>query len=156
MMDQSRLATIEKYPTGNGLDAFRTLFRSVCESQNVPPTLDSLLELGYDGTGRGTLRNDLLKINSAVSSDDFDFDRIIPLLSTALAESLNDVLTWVAIVEEMEREQNVFMLQKFVLAIHRRLRKREAEDEAMLEIVMILERIPFSLLLQECHVLCRF
>ena len=39
-----------------------------------------------------TLRNDLLKINSAVSSDDFDVNRIIPLLSAALTKSLNNVL----------------------------------------------------------------
>ncbi|KAK0725658.1 hypothetical protein B0H67DRAFT_551168 [Lasiosphaeris hirsuta] len=97
-------AMIEKTPIGNGLDVFRTSFRFVCEGQNVPSTSDSLIELGHDDPSGcpstairdwpWTLRNDLLRLNSAVSSDDFDLDRIKPLLSAALAESPNDALTW--------------------------------------------------------------
>jgi hypothetical protein len=47
-------------------------------------------------TGHGTLRNDLLKLISAVASDDFDldFDRIKPLLNAALADKSDDTLIW--------------------------------------------------------------
>jgi hypothetical protein len=47
-------------------------------------------------TGHGTLRNDLLKLISAVASDDFDldFDRIKPLLNAALADKFDDTLIW--------------------------------------------------------------
>jgi hypothetical protein len=44
--------------------------------------------------GRSTLRSDLLTIISAVTSADFNFDRIKPLLQSALADKLDDVLIW--------------------------------------------------------------
>ncbi|KAK0655543.1 hypothetical protein B0T16DRAFT_320017 [Cercophora newfieldiana] len=118
MMDRSRSSIIEKNPIGNGLDAFRTSFRSVCESQNLPPTFDSLIKLGYDelqdialillstlrilpaarqlpsGTGRGTLRSDLLRLGPSLDSGEFEFDRIIPLLKSALVEPTDDTLIW--------------------------------------------------------------
>ncbi|RYP44159.1 hypothetical protein DL768_009353 [Monosporascus sp. mg162] len=37
-------------------------------------------------TGYGTFRSDLLRLNSAVDADDFDFDRIKPLLNAILAD----------------------------------------------------------------------
>ncbi|KAI8396536.1 hypothetical protein FOFC_21084 [Fusarium oxysporum] len=39
----------------------------------------------FTNTGHGTLRSDLLKPISATASDDFDFDRVKPLLKSALA-----------------------------------------------------------------------
>ncbi|KAK0725638.1 hypothetical protein B0H67DRAFT_598797 [Lasiosphaeris hirsuta] len=42
-------------------------------------------------TGHGTLRNDLLRLNSAASS--FDVDRIKPLLKSAISDN-NDALIW--------------------------------------------------------------
>ncbi|RYO97370.1 hypothetical protein DL765_011214 [Monosporascus sp. GIB2] len=40
-------------------------------------------------TGHGTLRSDLLRLNSAVDFDNFDFDRIKPLLNAILANKLD-------------------------------------------------------------------
>ncbi len=37
-------------------------------------------------TGRGTLQSDLLRLISAIASDDFDFDRIKPLFTAVLAD----------------------------------------------------------------------
>jgi len=44
--------------------------------------------------GHGTLRNDLLKLNSAVSSDGFDLDRVKPLLKAAIADDPDDTAIW--------------------------------------------------------------
>lgn len=44
--------------------------------------------------GRDTLRADLLKLISAVSSDEFDFDRIKPLLKSAIANDIDDSRIW--------------------------------------------------------------
>ncbi|KAI9782684.1 MAG: hypothetical protein M1839_004671 [Geoglossum umbratile] len=44
--------------------------------------------------GLGTLRNDLLKLISAVVSDDFDFDRIKHLLNAAISDSPDDTVVW--------------------------------------------------------------
>lgn len=44
-------------------------------------------------TGRGT-RSNLLRLISAVASDNFDFDRIKPLLKAALADDPDDPLIW--------------------------------------------------------------
>jgi hypothetical protein len=41
-----------------------------------------------------TLRSNLLRLESSLNSDDFDFDRIKPLLKTALADELDDALIW--------------------------------------------------------------
>lgn len=35
MEDRTRLKVIEDYPIGNGLDAFRTSFRSICEGRSI-------------------------------------------------------------------------------------------------------------------------
>ncbi|KAM5342897.1 hypothetical protein ACJ41O_013863 [Fusarium nematophilum] len=45
-------------------------------------------------TGRGTLRNDLRILISAVASGDVDFDRVKPLLKEALADKPQDTLIW--------------------------------------------------------------
>ncbi len=57
--------------------------------QNLPPIrlLDSKIT-------HGTLRSDLLKLISAVISNNVDFDHIKPLLSAALADDLDDKLVW--------------------------------------------------------------
>ncbi|KAK3933656.1 hypothetical protein QBC46DRAFT_275334 [Diplogelasinospora grovesii] len=115
MTDRSRLRIIEEKPIGNGLDAFRASFN---ESRSIPGTADALGQLGREDlqnlslgllsallnlpavrqlastAGYGTIRNDLLKLISAVASDNFDFDRIKPLLNAALADDLDDTLIW--------------------------------------------------------------
>jgi hypothetical protein len=45
-------------------------------------------------TGRGTLRNKLLKIISAAATDEFDFDPIKPLLRLGLVDEPDDTLIW--------------------------------------------------------------
>ena len=45
-------------------------------------------------TGPGTLRDDLLRLELSLRTDDFDFDRIKPLLKSALADLPNDTLIW--------------------------------------------------------------
>jgi hypothetical protein len=42
MADQPRSKIIEENPIGNGLDAFRTTFRSICEASNIPCSADAL------------------------------------------------------------------------------------------------------------------
>jgi hypothetical protein len=42
--------------------------------------------------GRGTLRSDLLQLDLSLESDDFDLDRIKPLLKAALIDNLDDTL----------------------------------------------------------------
>ncbi|KAF3768220.1 hypothetical protein M406DRAFT_109223 [Cryphonectria parasitica EP155] len=118
MADQSQSKIIESNPIGNGLDAFRASFSSICEGASVSCTPDALEQLSQDDlqnvvldllfalpnlptirflrskTGHGTLRNDLLKLISAVNSDNFDFNRIKPLLKAALADDPDDALIW--------------------------------------------------------------
>jgi len=45
-------------------------------------------------SGVGTVRNELLRLVSAVASNDFDFDRVKPLLKAALADNHDDALIW--------------------------------------------------------------
>lgn len=49
--------------------------------------------LRSSGNGKNHL-GDLLRLNSAVNSGDFDIGRIKPLLQAALADSLDDALVW--------------------------------------------------------------
>ncbi|RWA03782.1 hypothetical protein EKO27_g11323 [Xylaria grammica] len=108
MMDEPRRKIIGDNPIGKGLDASRTSFHSICQDKGLDKGLDALAQLGQDDlrtlalpllsslqsfpasgllvskTGRGTLRSDLVKLISAVTSDDFDFVRIHPLLGAAV------------------------------------------------------------------------
>ncbi|KAK0621573.1 hypothetical protein B0T17DRAFT_295605 [Bombardia bombarda] len=110
MMDQSQSEIIKSNPIGKGLDPFRATFISICEERSISCSPDALGQLDRQDvqdlvfnllsalqilpairllrskTGNGTLRSDLLRLNSAVDSDDFDFDRIKPLLNAALTE----------------------------------------------------------------------
>ncbi|GAW24971.1 hypothetical protein ANO14919_145680 [Xylariales sp. No.14919] len=108
MVDEPRRKIIRDNPIGRGLDASRTSFHSICQDKGLDKGLDALAQLGQDDlrtlalpvlsslqsfpasgllvskAGRGTLRSDLLKLISAVTSDDFDFVRIHPLLGAAV------------------------------------------------------------------------
>ncbi|KAH6703019.1 hypothetical protein BKA61DRAFT_189254 [Leptodontidium sp. MPI-SDFR-AT-0119] len=117
MADQARSEIIKDNPIGKGLDAFRASYTAVCENQSIPSTLDSLGKLGHDelqnialvllstlqilpaarllrSSGGRTLFSELPRLNSAITSDDFDLDGIKPLLNAALADSPDDVLIW--------------------------------------------------------------
>ncbi|RSL38977.1 hypothetical protein CEP51_016856, partial [Fusarium floridanum] len=116
MRNESQSKVIEDNPIGNGLDAFRASFNSICEGAGIPCSPDALDKLGQEdlqnvvfvlvsglqilpasrllraSNGR-TLFSDLVRLISAAASDDFDFDRVKPLLKSALA-SEPDTLIW--------------------------------------------------------------
>ncbi|KAK0707786.1 hypothetical protein B0H67DRAFT_494588 [Lasiosphaeris hirsuta] len=118
MADQPRSEIIKDNPIRKGLDTFRASFSSICEGASVSYTPDAIQQLSQEDlqnvvldllfalhnlptirflqskTGYSTLHNDLLKLNSAISSSDFDFDRIKPLLKTALTDNPNNTLIW--------------------------------------------------------------
>ncbi|PGG98196.1 hypothetical protein AJ80_09574 [Polytolypa hystricis UAMH7299] len=118
MVDQSRPKLIKDNPIGRGLDVFRASFRSTCEDASVSCTPDALEQLGQDdlqnitldllsalqglpisrllrSSGGGkNLFSDLIRLNSAINSGDFDLDRIKPLLNSAIADDLDDTLIW--------------------------------------------------------------
>ncbi|KAK5652988.1 hypothetical protein OQA88_9468 [Cercophora sp. LCS_1] len=109
---------IEENPIGNGLDAFRASFSSICKGASVSYTPDAVERLGHKDLQNLTLIlllnlrilpasrllrssghseslfSDLSRLDSAVSSNDFDFDRIKPLLKAALANDPDDALIW--------------------------------------------------------------
>ncbi|XP_044714425.1 uncharacterized protein HRG_12023 [Hirsutella rhossiliensis] len=119
MADPNCSNIIKDYPIANGLDAFRASFSSICEARHVPRGPDALERLGQEdlqnivldllstlqihpaarllrSTGDGkTLFGDLLQLNSAVNSGEFDFDRIKPLVKSALADIPDDILIWI-------------------------------------------------------------
>lgn len=117
MADQAQLGIIKDNPIEKELDNFRASFTSICKKQSLPVTLDSLEKLDRDklqtitfvllsilqilpaafelrSRSKKTLASELLRLNSAVNSDDFDLNLIKPLLNAALADNLNDVFIW--------------------------------------------------------------
>ncbi|KAF3768445.1 hypothetical protein M406DRAFT_250425 [Cryphonectria parasitica EP155] len=118
MADQQNY--IKDHPIGKGLDDFHTMFNSICDKAGIC-TLDALERLGREGkqtnmqdliltlilklrllpvarllpsgSGHGILRTDLIRLNSAVNSDTFDFDSIKPLLCSIL-ERDSDERIW--------------------------------------------------------------
>ncbi|KAK7229627.1 hypothetical protein V2G26_001797 [Clonostachys chloroleuca] len=118
MAFQGHSKMIEDNPIGNGLDTFRALFDSICEERGISRSQSALDQLDQEdiqdlassllsalqilpvtrllpsNTGRNTLRSDLLTIISAVASSSFDFDRIKPLLRSALTGEYDDALIW--------------------------------------------------------------
>ncbi|KAF3762441.1 hypothetical protein M406DRAFT_263277 [Cryphonectria parasitica EP155] len=114
----SRSEQTKEYPIGNSLDGFRTTFTSLCKGTKIsaPCTTDTLGQFGREDlqnltlpllvalqshpisgllpsiNGRGPLRSDLLRLISAVTSDDFDLSRIKPLLKSALSDEPDDSL----------------------------------------------------------------
>ncbi|ROT39714.1 hypothetical protein SODALDRAFT_136435, partial [Sodiomyces alkalinus F11] len=118
MAERSRI--ISDNPIGNGLADFHAEFNSICDEKNVPRTPDALGQLDQEnlrnlvltllsalqffpasrllhsgGIGKN-LRGDIIRLQSAVVSDDFrfDFDRFNRLLNAALADDLDDALVW--------------------------------------------------------------
>ncbi|KAI1496768.1 hypothetical protein F5X99DRAFT_399135 [Biscogniauxia marginata] len=105
MADQNRSEIIRRNPISNGLDAFR-------ESTSIPWSEDALNELNnedFQNTtidlllalqqlrasrvlrfGNKTLLSGLLSLTSAVTSNDFDYARVKPLLVTVIAKKSNE------------------------------------------------------------------
>ncbi|KAM0286950.1 hypothetical protein ACHAQH_000634 [Verticillium albo-atrum] len=116
MDDQQRLNIINENPIGNGLDAFRASFASACEAAGLSRATGAIDQLGHEAlrtlslllllslqglpaagllhskAGRGTLQANLLKLIAAVTSAEFDFDRIKPLLRLTVAGERDGVL----------------------------------------------------------------
>ncbi|ROT35341.1 hypothetical protein SODALDRAFT_283661 [Sodiomyces alkalinus F11] len=113
-----RSEIIQGNPIGDGLDAFRACFIAVCDSAGATCTPAAIEQLEHQDlrkvvlsclraaqnlpaadllpatTGRGSLRSDLLRLELSLLSDDFDFDRIKPLLTSALANHPDDSSIW--------------------------------------------------------------
>ncbi|PFH56712.1 hypothetical protein XA68_16116 [Ophiocordyceps unilateralis] len=118
MSNQTRSKLIGDYPIGNTLDHYRNVFKVTCSDRDISCDANNLAQLGHQDlrhlaflllsslqdlpvtdllpskTGSDTLRSDLLRLASAVTSDDLDFDRIKPLLKAALADKTQDTKIW--------------------------------------------------------------
>ncbi len=70
--------------------ALRKLIRAFLRAAQNLPAADLLPAT----TRRGALRSGLLCLELSLDSDDFDLDRINPLLNAALADRIDDVLIW--------------------------------------------------------------
>ncbi|CAH0019548.1 unnamed protein product [Clonostachys rhizophaga] len=115
---QGHSRLIEDHPIGSHLDIFRDSFTSLCKDRTIFHSPDPLAHFTHEDiqnlaldllsflrklpvilllqskTGHGPLRNDLLKLISAVASNEFDVNRVKPLLKSALADELDDALIW--------------------------------------------------------------
>ncbi|KAG5801754.1 hypothetical protein H9Q74_013828 [Fusarium xylarioides] len=118
MADEDYSRIISDNPIGNKLDSFRASFDSICGHRSITRSSQAVTELAPDDledlalsllstlrslpvasllvsrASIGTLRNDLLKLITAITSDNFDFERIKPLLKEALADKPRDKLIW--------------------------------------------------------------
>ncbi|RYO83810.1 hypothetical protein DL766_002661 [Monosporascus sp. MC13-8B] len=117
MVDQLRSNIIKDNPIGRGLDAFRTSFSSICEGANIACSSGALEQLNQENlqnlvltllstlqilpaarllrsNSGNVLFSELPRLYTAVASDNYDLDRIKPLLKSALADDPNDVLIW--------------------------------------------------------------
>ncbi|PZD30685.1 hypothetical protein A1F97_10045 [Pyrenophora tritici-repentis] len=117
MSTQSRSQVILSKPIGEGLSGFRNTFNSICKDKGIPTSSQALDEVGYEETQDlfvnllsalralpaarflqsrhrdKTLFHDLLRLNATVSSDNFDAERIRPLLD-AILEFQPDEVIW--------------------------------------------------------------
>ncbi|TWU72040.1 hypothetical protein ED733_001671 [Metarhizium rileyi] len=117
-MDQREKETVEEGAIWNGLNIFRASFDSICKDRSVPCNTDILGQLSDSDlrrlslnllvalqnlpaikavpsrTGRGTVESDLLRLFSAVTADNFDFNRVTRLLKEALTDKPRDTLIW--------------------------------------------------------------
>ena len=50
MADQPRSEIIKDNPIGNGLEAFRTSFNTLCTDREIPCTLDALSQFDFEGS----------------------------------------------------------------------------------------------------------
>ncbi|KAI1209567.1 uncharacterized protein F4807DRAFT_97196 [Annulohypoxylon truncatum] len=108
MAEQVRSEIIRNNPIGKGLETFLASFNSLCESKDIPYSrlafnqlddedlqnviLDLLLALQQLKVSRllrfdsKTLLTDLSRLTSVVASNNFDFDRVKPLLRAVVAK----------------------------------------------------------------------
>ncbi|KAL7931331.1 hypothetical protein V8C35DRAFT_282676 [Trichoderma chlorosporum] len=117
MTDQSRLEIIRHHPIGKGLDAFRDSFNQICTDKTISPSPEAFGQLGPEDvqdlalnlvfalrilpvsrllpskSHRGPLRDSLLRLSQALTSNDFDLNRVQPLLKAAV-DHLDDAEIW--------------------------------------------------------------
>ncbi|KAF4475327.1 hypothetical protein CGGC5_v016054 [Colletotrichum fructicola Nara gc5] len=116
MEEHSDSNIIKENPIGSSLSAFLDEFKSTCgdltcklqavdelevdDLQNLVFILLSTLQilpaarLLPTRIGNGTLRGDLSRLNTSITSNNFDLNRAKPLLKAALADKLDDELIW--------------------------------------------------------------
>ncbi|OAA34974.1 serine/threonine-protein kinase Sgk2 [Metarhizium rileyi] len=114
MKDQNLSKIVAKHPIGNGLKAFRESFSTVCddfdsldtterpnqeELQNCTLILLSTLQIHpaarllRSDSGR-SLFSEISRLNTLITSDDYNFDLIRPFIKLCLANSPDDALIW--------------------------------------------------------------
>ncbi|KFZ02079.1 hypothetical protein V500_00447 [Pseudogymnoascus sp. VKM F-4518 (FW-2643)] len=115
-MVSTRSEVIKSKPIGDGLNVFRDSFNSLCKELGVSSSVDGLQQIGDEGlqnsaldlisalqilpasrilrsnTGNRNFYGDLLRLNSAVNSDDFDIDRVTPLLKAVINNESDDII----------------------------------------------------------------
>ncbi|KAL6173862.1 hypothetical protein ACJQWK_00023 [Exserohilum turcicum] len=126
MPTQSQSLIIPSKPIGKGLDGFRNYFRSICEDIGVSNSSQALDHVDYEESqnllvsllsalqalpaarilqcrnGSGTLFEGLLKLNALVSFDNFDVERIRPLLD-AIINNQSDEVIWAKVDEAVTK-----------------------------------------------------
>ncbi|KAJ6279021.1 hypothetical protein J3E71DRAFT_368428 [Bipolaris maydis] len=111
-----RLEVLRSKPIGEGLRSVCNSFNSLCKEQGIPASLSALDWIGTEDvqnlslalvsalqilpaarllpskTGGKHLFSNLSKLHSAISSDDFDLERIRPLWNAVLKNESDDVI----------------------------------------------------------------
>ncbi|PVH98640.1 hypothetical protein DM02DRAFT_681826 [Periconia macrospinosa] len=104
MTDESRSKVIKANPIGKGLDTFRDSFEFKCRGLAITGA-DALYHLSGEGPKNSLLDlisalqghnvnlfGDLLELNSAVNSGNFDIERVIPLVRAVLNNEPDEVI----------------------------------------------------------------
>ncbi|KAH8651721.1 serine/threonine-protein kinase Sgk2 [Ilyonectria robusta] len=118
MADQDQSRIIADNPIRDSLDAFSATFSSMCKERSISSSPDALGQLSQEelqnlafgllstlqvlpivrhlrsNSGGRNLLSDILKLTSALNSDDFDLDRIKPLLKAAVTGDADDSHIW--------------------------------------------------------------
>ncbi|CRL30802.1 unnamed protein product [Penicillium camemberti] len=117
MSDQIRSRLILEHPIGDGLNGFRATFTSICEGADLRSPDEAIYRLKREDvqdlasslltalqilpTARllpsnsgGIVRSNLLRLISAVASNDFDLERIKPLLKISIVNASTDEQIW--------------------------------------------------------------
>ncbi|CAG7999365.1 unnamed protein product [Penicillium salamii] len=117
MSDQFRSRLILENPIGDGLKGFRSTFISICEGADLRSPDEAIDRLKREdvqdlasslltalqvlpiarilpSNSGGIIRSNLLRLISAVASNDFDLERIKPLLKISLVDASADEKLW--------------------------------------------------------------
>ncbi|OBT44352.1 hypothetical protein VE00_05845 [Pseudogymnoascus sp. WSF 3629] len=115
-MASTRSEVIKSKPIGDGLNVFRDSFNSLCKELGVSYSVDGLQQIDDEGLqnsaldlisalqippasrilpsniGNKNFFGDLSRLNSAVNSDDFDINRVTPLLKAVINNESDDII----------------------------------------------------------------